>query len=401
MSPGRLVSLAGLALLLTAVTLLSAVGEPSEPPAGSARSNAPGGRRAALLLLAELGFAPELWDRPPGELLAPSDSHAPPGLLWMPRVPRDFDPELAPDDPLEAARARGPGAWSRYRAFAEAGGVLLLPASEESAAFASAGLGLDPADAEPFELPSELDVSELDPAPLDAMRVLELTDGSGVTLARRIALGEGALVLLAEGDWADNAALGEHGHALLLVRLLERVGQGGPLYFDEGVFTAARGGDSALALAFGAGGRFTWHLLALLALAVWAAAWVREFPRDPEPLEALSPLARAEATAAWLARHGRFDALARMLRDGTLAALGGETGEERIERGAVAALAEGHGRAGEAERWIELLAARPVADREGLAALDRELRGLLSETTARGATTGTHGPRARAGRRED
>ena len=360
MSARRLPGLALLALVLAAATFLPMLGAPEAIHPASARSSEPTGRRALFLLLAELGLEPELWERPPGELAGD-----PAGILWLPRSPLAFDPDAAEGDPLERSRARGPRAWRHYREFAAAGGALLLPATEASAGFLTRGLGLAEAGTEPFE--ADTVAFEGSFTRRDTAAGVELLGSDGTLLARELPLGEGAVVLVAGGEWLDNAQLERLAPALALVRLVERYAGSGteraPVRFDEWALADRPRDGSALSLAFGPGRFPTWHLLALLALLAWAALGEREFPRDPEADAALAPLLRASAGAAFLARHGRYDALAAMLREGTAERLGGKPG-------------------GPQAPWTEALASRKVGDLDGLVALDRDLRSLEPQTGA-------------------
>ena len=124
--------------------------------------------------------------------------------------------------------------------------------------------------------------------------------------------------MLGSFDFLDNEVIGERDHALHLTRLVEELDLGGRLLFDEyalGLWDP----DSAGGLALSKGVRgVSLHLLLLLLLVVWRAAWTREFPRDPQPLERVSPLARAEARAALLERAGRPDLAGDLLRRGVL-----------------------------------------------------------------------------------
>jgi hypothetical protein len=362
MSAGRFAALASAVLVLAAAALLPMLAAPDTAPPASARGSDSAGRRALFLLLAELGFEPELWGRPPGAL--PGGSAAERGLLWMPGAPAAFDPQAAPDDPLERSRAAGGGAWAHYRGFVSGGGTLVLVADGASEVFLDRALGLSGAATEPFEA-SAAPAFEGSFAAGAAGNAVELRGGGGELLARELPLGDGALVLVAGGDWLDNSGLGRAG-ALFAVRLVERAAERAgtpasrfPVRFDEWALRSRPREGSALALAFGPGRFASLHLALVLALLAWRALGAREFPRDPGTDESFAPILRARARAAYLARLGRHDALADLLRAG------------RAERAA----GPGH-RGGADAGWTEGPPSRKVTDLEGLVALDRELEGL-------------------------
>jgi hypothetical protein len=402
-SLGRAAAVA-LAMLVVAAAILAPLlsPEPSKK-SGSVASSEPSGRRAALLLLRELGFAAEAWRLRPG--LLPGGPH----LVWLARAPGErAGGEAVPraeTDPLEAAREAGPGALRHYRDFVDQGGTLLLPAGEAERDFLVRELGIDAfaeldlrplaqpivevhLDAERFDLPwGESAIG--DPASFQEPFEPLLRGPRGELLALELLLGRGRIAVLADQRFLDNARLGERDSAVLLVRLVERFageGRGGRVLFDEGALGRLASG-SPIAIALGPRALpFTLHALALLVLLVWRTAWVREFPRDPEPLEQLSPLVRAQSQAALLARGKKAAALAKMLREGTLERvsrrLEGSAGEHASGGDAAARvrrLAAASGAPGAAERWHEALLERPVADLADLATLDRDLRTLEAE----------------------
>ncbi len=381
MRAGRVVAV-GLALLLLAVILtLGAVGGGPAPVPGSALSVEDDGRRAAYLVLEELGFATEVWRAAPGRL--------PPGrsVLWMPRAPESLSEEHA-DDPLRAARERGLLGRGRYVEFLEQGGSLVLAASEEALDFLESELDLEP---------DVLPAWELDGAPSLAQgELLELEQG-GLTrflgdgdelLAVRMRVGEGAAVLVADGRWLDNARLGDGDAGLALARLTERLAGraalGGRILFDEHVLGGGvSSGPVDLALAPDAR-LLSLHLILLALVAVWIGAWAREFPRDPPPLGQLSPLARARAQAGLLVRAGQAALLADFLRAGTLRRLGARVHGSRPPEGeeltaVVHRLAVERGCPERAGDWTAALADRTVTDLAGLVRLDRELRRVETE----------------------
>jgi len=109
----------------------------------------------------------------------------------------------------------------------------------------------------------------------------------------------------------------------------------------------------------------------LALLVVWGRAWVREFPRDPEPLGQLSPLARARAQAGLLVRAGRVALLADSLRAGTLRRIGARVHGSRPPEGeelssVVRRVAAEHGHPERAENWTAVFADRTVLDLAGV-----------------------------------
>jgi hypothetical protein len=352
--PARIVTAvlgAFLLVLITAIVLLS-------PGAGglrdSARSSTPRGRMAAFLILEELGFEPELWRKPPGEL--PGGEH----VLWMPRPPAEFaDYEESADfagDPLELAREGSDFSPRHYRSFMETGGVLVLPASDDALAFLQNGLGLETGPLERWRLDRlpVLEDGELELREREGRR--EYHDSNDQLIALEVEVEDGAFALLADGPWPRNQRLEDGDRALALVRVLEdlvaRRAPEGRFLLDEHVlgWTSHEG---PLDLAFSAEARLlSLHVLLLALLATWARSWAREFPRDPRPHEQLSPLARARAQAGLLLRARRFEVLAGFLREGTLRGLGDAT----------------------PPGWTDALAGRTVDDLDGLVRLDRDLR---------------------------
>ena len=300
---GRGMGIAAIVLVILVGVVLSLGGGVSST-SGSVGSSDRDGRLAAFLLLDELGFEPEPWSAPPGEL--PSGPHQ----LWLADAPFSFEAadeasseEPVAEDPLEIARARGASGLARYREFMEQGGTLVLPATESVLAFLVEGLGLA-ADAIP-----EL---ESDDAPARFGR--DLTDARG--LAKTLPVGAGGCRLIPPGDYLDNDELDEEGHALFLVRTVELGDPDGRLLFDEYALGLGAGESSASLAVSPRGLLLTLNLALVLLVVTWRSAWAREFPRDPEPLGRVSPLARARGLAAVMIRAERFDALADMLRAG-------------------------------------------------------------------------------------
>lgn len=345
----RAAGLAVLGLVLALALLLQILPSGSGAEGPSASSVAPRGRWAAFRLLGAVGWDVEAWTRAPGEL--PSDGH----VLFLAGVPEDPPGYAATeggrlDPPPGARRVRDP---LHYLRFLQEGGTLIAPFTRRHARFLEERLGL--VEIEGLEtLKAERGASQEEAFELvrlatgESLRVdrrgkrfarLGLAspfhavaagpDGRALIVAERV--GRGSLVLIAHDRFLDNAELGTADHAVLLVRLIESQRPTGRILFDE----YSLGGwvpESPLELAFAADVRgFTLHLVALALLAAWSAAWVRQFPRDPEPLEHLAPLDRARAHAGWIAAAGRHDLLARMLQVGVLRRLARRGGGELPE----------------------------------------------------------------------
>ena len=372
MSLGRLTGLVAVGLLLAAITLLATLGQPPVAIGGSAHSAEDDGRLGLLLLFERLGFEPEVWERPPGELPA-SDARGP-GTLWLWTSPRGYVPDVDEDDPLERARAAGSGAFVHYRSFVERGGRLVLHAGESTESFLERVLGLPPSGPDPGDEGDAEARAEGqrdgtgEPNAGQGLVWIAAEDGpwgelrsEGRLIARRARLGEGDVVLTVDEVHNRRLQSGEgERRALEAVRLVAFEPPAGPLRFDEGALHDRLGSGSAAALAFGPGRVLTWHLAALALLIVWAAAWPREFPRDPQEPAALAPLSRARATADGLVRVGRFGTLSRLLRAGLPAE----------------PAASGPPRLGRPPGSLEELRGRRVMDLESLVELDRALREL-------------------------
>ena len=333
----------------------------------------------------------------------------------------------------ELALAYGDRAPTHYRAFVERGGTLLLPAGGRAIAFLADDLGLEAARSlalEPKPIAGELVVRTSDggsyraawegahafeplawssPAKAFWLRAAERPEDER-PLAVELAHGAGRVVVLADDGFLANGRLREAEHALLAVRLAEELAPApARILFDESALGLIESPD-ALDLALGRRlAPATLHLALLLALAVWRVAWVFAFPRDPEPLERVSPLSRARALAALLTRARRHDHAARELRAASLARLrelagaperrnerrpgprtarAGEAPEDPAAERAravdeVEGLAARLGFASDAPRWREALLDRAVADARALDALGRDLAAIEREA-ARG-----------------
>ena len=329
-----LLALAGLFALILLLTLLPQEVEREGP---SSYSTADSGRLAVFLVLRELGWQPQAWSSAPGELPRL------PAVLWMPEAPPPApeylqrawnaldEAERAGESPRASRRQRDP---AHYRRFLEEGGVIVTALDPERRAFLIDELGLlevesvdrshDPQASDHQGLVTR--VGETLEVRWAGRRWLDLaddrgqvliadgTDGSPVVVA--LAIGRGRLVLLPDDHLFDNGNLGAADNGLFLTRIFETLDPLREVYFDEyalGDWTP----KTPLELALDTGPRaLSLHLVLLLALGVWSLAWVAAFPRDPEPRAQASPSARARSQGAFLARLGRYDLLAGMLRRG-------------------------------------------------------------------------------------
>jgi hypothetical protein len=389
---------AGLLALLVLLAFTAKVLEPSEEPeSGSAESAQPDGRRALFLLLRELGFRAEIWTEAPGmlprggglvwlarpppgtsfalELPEPSSPPAEPPAQptpepGEPQPPLPSDPE--PKTPAPSRAALGLRAPSHYRRFLEEGGTIVLRFDDAARKYLVKELGLEVCedvhasrvavagvrrvrDHRGEELGVEVEAGGvLLPPPTGSVAEALWWGGTASAegedvLATMVPVGSGQLVLLGDDGFLENGALSKNDHALFAVRLAEEFARGGRVLFDEYALGRWRPRTATSLLASPNLFLATLQLGVLLLLCLWGAAWVREFPRDPPPLEAASPLLRARALAALLARAGRFDVLDRHLRAGALARIARRTrapaGGARELGSAVAASAA------DLERW--------------------------------------------------
>lgn len=350
-----------LLVLIGAAGVLSGVdsGTPGLP--GSANSSQPDGRRAALLALRELGFEAAPFERPPGDL--PRQA----ALLWLARRPEltaearvAANPdrlEPRPESDLDAqpsagsqllARSRHGGRY--YRRFVDEGGVLVVPARDDVLQWLVSELDIarlrEPGAAEldgeasqpprsawlagaklPVEavvMPHATRSGGVTPSSRDAQRfdvrwgqqrtlnraelapdeiLLELETGEA--LGCRLEVGRGAVVLLPDFDFVANGALAAADNALVFVRLVEALTPSRRVLFDE-YAAGAWLPETPLEVAFSPRLRpLAWHVTLLGLLALWCAAWAREFPRDPRSIEPFSALARARASASLARRAAR------------------------------------------------------------------------------------------------
>lgn len=371
-----------LAVLVVAM-LASLFGQAAAP--GTARHGAGdtnhGGRRMAWRLLDELGLEPRLWVGSPEEL-----ADAAVELLWLQDLPAGYRSETTfsweddgdptwTDGRTEVARDRR--AVLALQEHVVTGGDVLVPVrgdgSVELAAELlslpvddlldhlvvgdldrgdrlSTGLRKDGPDGRPLGVRGRLPehwrsmaaardrglllVEDALPADLAGLLEVELlpagraalsdepTSRFAVVLRRPDLPGQGRVVLLAGDAMLDNEALPEADNALALVRLVEHLDR--RVWFDETLLVPPVGG-SWLGYVFGP---TLWPLtlaaLFLGALAAWRTAPRRGFPLELREEAGGAPLERARGRASLLLRAGRVELLARDLRAGVRARLGGD-----------------------------------------------------------------------------
>ena len=382
----RFVGALAVILLVAFMTVVSSLAPTEDGVAFSVASRGPDGRRAAYLLLAELGFEPLAWRRRPAEL--PRER----ALLWLPRPPHR---EADPDDPLDTALARGPHDPRFYRRFVDEGGVLAARATPEMRGWLAGALGIDALD--------EIEVTSLVDAPavvelgayeleVDWRAAAAISDGSfgamatpllvterGAAVAVRIAVGRGEVVLLPSFDFLANERIADADHALLFVRLVEAIAPDGRVLFDEYALGDWER-DSIVSLSLSPALRLlSLHALALALLAAWRSAFARSFPRSAEVEAPIDPLQRARAQGALYARARRPDLCAGELRRAAWQRLVDRSGAARAlaarepDRDAVRTLAARLGAAAQADRFVDVFCERAVRSRADLDELERDL----------------------------
>lgn len=441
MSAGRFqkgLSIAVVASIALAIVVSYLLPEPEGGGLPSVSSNRPEGRRALFLVLQRLGWTPEAWRKPPGAL--PHGAHA----LWCFSAPGTgplaHEDDAAPGAGSESAdekTARGPsparhGLHDRenYRAFVEGGGTIVLEWNQRTRDFLRDDVGLaglaafevkNPSGATSSHLVRTGDGKELavpwranatlPQAMCDSLALPLWTtaqaDARPDVLAATIDVGAGRVVLLGDLSFTANEHLGEDQSAALALRLLDEQGEPQRILFDEyalGLWEP----QTALGLAFSDARLWvTLHVCALLACLAWIAGWARAFPRDPPPLEVVSPLARARGLANVLARARRWSELARFARRGELERLrrrarllrrrsddGGEGGREALARDLELA-AERLGRGGDVARWRAAFADRRITGEAQLSKLLAELDELVDGAAIEAGARPAAGARSR------
>jgi len=393
----RLGLAAGAALLVFVCVLLAVLPSRGEARAHSVFSFEPSGLRALFLLCESLGFPVEPWSQAPGHLAGRGDLLV---LAQLPAAPPD-EPAVPPGEGDDGASPHRSRALAHYRRFVEEGGTLLVLGTGQGELdslrgplglrgledlvvdeFMSPGLEAIFVGGERVPLRGQLEFGQRLGALSVGMTVLA-RGGDGMPVAISCPSGAGRVVLVVFPiDWLENDALAEQGEpALVFVRLLEGLAPFERVLFDE----YALGGWRPVpleALAFSPLlAAASAHLLLLLLVLGWRSAWSGPFPRDPESTLAASPLARARGFGRTLARAGRWDLLASLLRRGMLRRWGADAGRARSGEpdleARLAALARGDEQ--RHARLAELFLARAPADERELGALEAELRALELE----------------------
>lgn len=300
-------------------------GEQRDRDAPSIKNFEGSGLAALYLLYEELGFEPRSWSRPPSSL--PREDT----LVLLSGIPRPtFFEDGEQSSRLDEITSSGESEINihrpyHYRRFLDRGGLLGAGASEAMLRF----------------LVEELELTELEGLELRDGPVGETTTltGEGEALELRfervfaeaslpdevtpwlvdetrrepraltLSVGRGELLLIADPELFRNGRLGEGDAGILAARVAEEFGRGRPILFDE--YSLGRWSPrSPLVLATtGVFGLASFGALLFLFLIAWAGIWVGPFPRDPEPLSTVSPLARVRSVAALFARAGRFESL--------------------------------------------------------------------------------------------
>jgi len=442
---GRWIVVVAFALGLTGLVLASLPGGAAHAPR-SALSREETGRLFAYRLLQALDFPVRIWSEAPGEL--PRGR----ALVWLPETPpetpeylqRIWDRER--EDPAEPApqaagaavepeRVRPTRSSGRerdprhYRRFVEEGGVLLSGIADGRRDFLEGVLGIEAVarleavlapdgagdergrrrttvaafGGEPFRiLPAyrspwrdfgassvaSESVEWIEDPDRIATPLIADPDEPRRAVAWRVPVGRGEVVVLTQDELFANHAITDDDNGLYLVRLFEAIGPVDEILFDEYAL-GARVHPTRLELALAPGrAPITLHLVLALLLWLWWLAATRAFPREPSETAGVSPVARAEAFGATLARLGRFDALGEMLRRGVLARFpgarrvrpaAGEAPEAEPDdaldvEAALSSVAHLARDADELERWRAALRATPVRSAAELADLARRLR---------------------------
>ena len=349
---GRRIALGLIGLAFLAGLVIPMAFPEADAVSGSVASAEASGRRAAFLLLHELGLEPEIWRQAP--LALPEGEH----VLWMKRAPAQLLAEdedeaedegegeaedeaenevaqLDPDDPI-LSDPRHP--WN-YAWFVRSGGTLVLPGTVENQRWLDEDCGLElplwsPCTWEGPRLTVELEFGDelelvIDPLPdtsslsTEELRLQEegwddlVVDSTGAAFVSSRAVDAGRVVLLGADGFLRNDEIGQGDNGLFFVRQIESLARGGRTLFDE--YALGRWlPPSRVALLFQPGAiEILAAALLTLLLFVMHHAWRREFPRDPDPA-LLNPRMRSLAQARWLERAGRHDLSGLALRLGVL-----------------------------------------------------------------------------------
>ncbi len=409
--------------LLAILSVLSwLVPSAGTPQTQGARSSSDEGRRGLVRLLQEFGFDANRWDQRPGALAAG------PGLVWLAQLPHGVEPDLPESDaaepedasgsaPLREALRRSLSNPEHYRRFAAGGGSVLVEVSEpqqltrlatDFGFFEIEHLELAQRSEESFAAGAPPTAKWISGEPLEvsvpeshgfaglesvALANVLLEDARSSALIVELPIGRGRLVLCSIGAVFHNASLSTYDHAVVCVRLAERLSNGGAIRIDE---SSGLGGGSPSLLELATTARalpFSLSLVLLASLFLWRSFFARELPRDPPADEFMSPRTRALARARLLERAQRFDLLADQLRVGTARRIGAATRTApalcaQAPRNVEAArrFARAIQAGSNEQRWVDALAAKSVNSARDLIELDsvmRELENQLGTTIRR------------------
>lgn len=396
-------------LVLLGMYLLGAPGPESTIP-GSVVTPGAHGHQIAFRLLRGTGFEPEAWRQAP--LALPEGEH----LLWISSAPSGvsgvdsdiLEIEYDQDGEIDPASADPRHPWN-YKNFVEGGGTLVLTDREVEVEWLTEGLRIElppwngiRAGTSPLVLELESGERLVVSAELEGGATLRGYDDSwhdlavdlnGDPFASWTPVALGRVVLLADDAFLRNDTIGESDDGLLLVRLVEALDRGGRLLFDEYALGRWDPPTSTSLLTDPGLLEVSLHVILLALLVVLAAAWAREFPRDPDALPA-SPRVRATAQGRFLERARRFDLSAEQLRLGVLRRLARHF---KLTRAAAAMREDGDSEAvvaltrevarlagASADEWVQLFAEGRVRSREDLAALAESLESIEREVQVHG-----------------
>ncbi len=402
--------LVGIGLLILLGVYLLGSPESGLEIEGSVHGPGAGGRQIAYRLLRQTGFEPEAWRQAP--LALPDGEH----VLWIASAPSGVsgsDSDLLElgsyeDGEIDPSAADPRHPWN-YRNFVEGGGMLVLPDREAEVEWLTEGLGIElppwngiRSGASPLVLELESGERPVVTAELEGGATLRgydeswhdlAVDDDGEPFASWTQVAYGRVVLLADDAFLRNDRIGESDNGLLLVRLVEALDRGGRLLFDEYALGLWDPPSSTSLLTDPGLLEVTLHVILLALFVVLAAAWAREFPRDPDPLSA-SPRVRATAQGRFLERARRFDLSAQQLRLGVLRRLArhfkltraAATMREDGDSEAIVTLTREVARLAGASAgdWVRLFAEERVRSRDDLAALAESLESIEREVQVHG-----------------
>lgn len=415
----RRLSIAALVAAMAVLTLLVAWLPSAPPEDDSVRSSAGPGRLGLWRLLTSFGWSVEAFDDRPGRL--PVDG----SCVWLARLPKgpesahsteDEQDEGEPadteatseararrDQPLRDALEFSPAHPRHYKSFVAQGGRLFVECGgDEDLQRLTGEFGFselahltrrevdDPASTT-WRAPDgeELHIANRAGACFDGMESLPRAiplwiDAEDRVRAFELPLGRGRIVLFAQRGLFDNAALASVDHAVIALRLVERAGRDRRILLDES--SGFLGAPTLAELAWRPRARaFTLSLILLALVASWRAFAAREIPRDPPPVDRLSPRSRARATANMTLRARRFELIASDLRERAALRVCASrrlpTSKARLAIGFTSArerFVDECRLDADRDAWLATLEPTPAIDAAGLVELDRALTRLES-----------------------